>query len=56
MSWGGVPPTAVEHLPAPTQPRGTVLTLTLGKSAVPENDGVSFHASATTPSRAVAVI
>jgi len=28
---------------------------TLGKDVVPENDGVSFHASATSPSRAVAV-
>jgi len=44
MSWGGVPSTAVEHTPAPTQPLATVVTLTLGKSAVPENDGVSFHA------------
>jgi len=56
MSWGCVPPNAAEHLPAPTQHPATVVTLTSGKGAVPENDGVSFHASATTPSRAVAVI
>jgi len=56
MSWGGVPPTAAKHLPAPTQPLATVVTLTSRKGAVPENDGVSFHSFGTTPSRAVAVI
>jgi len=56
MSWGGVPPTAAEHLPASTQLPATVVALTSGKDAVPENDGICFHASATTPSRAVAVI
>ena len=56
ISWGGVPPTAAEHIPAPTKPPATVVTLTSGKGAVPENDGFSFHASAPTPSRAVAVI
>jgi len=55
MSWGGVPPTAAEDLPAPTHPPATVVTFTSSKCAVPENDGVTFHASTTTPSTAVAV-
>jgi len=50
-----VPPTAVDDLPAPTHPPATVVTFISGKGAVPANDGVSFRASATTPSRAVAV-
>ena len=55
LSWGGVPPTAAEYLPAPTHHPATVVTFTPGKGAVPANDGVSFHASATSPSRAAAV-
>jgi len=55
MNWGGAPPTAVDDLPALTHPPATVVTCIAGKGAVPENDGVSFRASATTPSRAVTV-
>ena len=55
MNWGGAPPTAVDDLPALTHPPATVVTFIAGKGAVPENDGVSFRASATTPSRAVTV-
>jgi len=54
-SCSGVPTTAAENLPPPTHPPATVVMFTLGKDVVPENDGVSFHASATSPSRAVAV-
>jgi len=53
MNWGGVPPTGAEDLPSPTYPGATVVTFTSGKGAVPASDGVSFHASATAPSRAV---
>jgi len=55
MVWRGVPPTTAEDIPAPTHPPATVVTFTSGKGAVPGNDRVSFHTSATTPSRAVAV-
>jgi len=55
MSWVGVPPTAVEYLPAVVDPPATVVTFTSGTGAVPENDGVSFHASEIFPSRAVVV-
>ena len=39
----------------PYTPPGDGHTFTTGKGAVPENDGVSSHAFATSPSRAVAV-
>ena len=55
MIWDGVARTAAEYLRAPAHPPATVVTCTSGKGVVPANDGVSFHASATTPSRAVAV-
>ena len=55
LSWLGVPQKAAEYLPAPTHHPATVVTFTPGKGAVPANDGVSFHASATSPSRAAAV-
>ena len=55
LSWGGLPPTTEEYLPAPSHPRATVITFTSGKNAVSENDGASFHASATSPSKAVEV-
>jgi len=55
MSWGGVPPTAVEFLLAHNHPPATVVTFTSGTGAVPENDGFSFHASETFPNRAVVV-
>ena len=55
MSWGGGPPTSLEDIPAPTHRPATVDTFTSSKGAVPANDGVSFHAPVTTPSRAVVV-
>jgi len=55
ISCGGVPTTAAEDLLAPTHAPATVVTLTSGNGAVPENGGVRFQASATTPSRTVAV-
>jgi len=55
MSWRGVPPTDVDDKPAPTHPPATVVTSISGKGAVPENDFVRFRASATSPSRAMAV-
>jgi len=55
LSWGEVPPTAAEYLAAHTHPLAAVVTFTSGQGAVPANDGVSFHASANSPSRAVAV-
>jgi len=55
MSWRGVPPTADDVSTAPTHSPATVVTFISRKGAVPENDGVRFRASATTPSRAMAV-
>jgi len=55
MSWCWVPPTASENLPDRTHVPATVVTVSSGKAAVPENEGVSSFASTTTPSRASAV-
>jgi len=55
LSWLGVPQKAAEYLPAPTHHPATVVSFTPEKGAVPENDGVSSHASTTSLSRAVAV-